>query len=209
MSDQASPTWKGSGVNRVLRPRWRHYARNVLISVGSTGLIPFTVRDSALGWALAAVVLAFVLGGISVYMLTTRVILLDDGLSYSRFFVARHIARTRPTSGIFANVDGPRPVLRLILGRGRQPIMRLTGACWSTPDLERISRHFPLRYSNGNGLLSPAEADALAPGMLSPFQRHPWATLVITVCLTMVAAVLLGLAIWSLRTPSVVAASSA
>ena len=112
-------------------------------------------------------------------------------------------------AGIFANVDGPRPVLRLILGRGRQPIMRLTGAYWATSDLERISRHFPLRYSNGHGLLSPAEADALAPGMLSPLQRHPWATLVITVCLTMIAAVLIGIAIWSLWAPRVVAVASA
>ncbi|MET4052957.1 hypothetical protein ABID81_002329 [Frigoribacterium sp. PvP054] len=87
--------------------------------------------------------------------------------------------------------------------------MRLSGTYWATSDLERISRHFPLRYCNGNGLLSPAEADSLAPGMLSPLQRHPWATLVFTVCLTMVAAVLLGLAIWSLETSSVVAAASA
>ncbi|NQW87864.1 MULTISPECIES: hypothetical protein [unclassified Frigoribacterium] len=193
----------------VLRPRWRHYARNAVISGGSTSLIPFTVRDSAVGWALAAVVLVFVLGGIGLYMVTTRVVLHDDGLSYSRFFLTRHVPRTRPTAGIFATVDGPRPVLRLILGRGKQPIVRLTGAYWATPDLERIARHFPLRYSNGNGLLSPAEADALAPGMLSPPQRHPWATLVIAVSLTMIAAVLLGIIIWSLWAPPVVAAASA
>jgi hypothetical protein len=193
----------------VLRPRWRHYARNAVISVGSTSLIPFTVRDSAVGWTLAAAVLLFVLVGICLYMATTRVVLHDDGLSYSRFFLTRHVPRTRPTAGIFANVDGPRPVLRLILGQGRQPLMRLTGAYWATPDLERISRHFPLRYSNGNGLLSPAEADALAPGMLSPLQRHPWATLVITVSLTMVAAVLLGIVIWSLWAPPVIAAARA
>ena len=193
----------------VLRPRWRHYARNAVVSVGSTSLIPFSVRDSAVGWALAAVVLVFVLGGIGLYMVTTSVVLHEDGLTYSRFFLTRHVPRTRPMAGIFANVDGPRPVLRLILGRGEQPVVRLTGAYWATPDLEQISRHFPLRYSNGNGLLSPAEADALAPGMLSPLQRHPWATLVIAVSLTMIAAVLLGIVIWSLGAPPVVAAASA
>ena len=193
----------------VLRPRWRHYARNAIVSVGSTSLIPFSVRDSAVGWALATVVLVFVLGGIGLYMVTTSVVLHEDGLTYSRFFLTRHVLRTRPMAGIFANVDGPRPVLRLILGRGEQPVVRLTGAYWATPDLEQISRHFPLRYSNGNGLLSPAEADALAPGMLSPLQRHPWATLVIAVSLTMIAAVLLGIVIWSLGAPPVVAAASA
>ena len=193
----------------VLRPRWRHYARNAVVSVGSTSLIPFSVRDSAVGWALAAVVLVFVLGGIGLYMVTTSVVLHEDGLTYSRFFLTRHVLRTRPMAGIFANVDGPRPVLRLILGRGEQPVVRLTGAYWATPDLEQISRHFPLRYSNGNGLLSPAEADALAPGMLSPLQRHPWATLVTTVSLIMIAAVFLGIVIWSLWAPPVVAAASA
>jgi len=193
----------------VLRPRWRHYARNAVVSVGSTSLIPFSVRDSAVGWALAAVVLVFVLGGIGLYMVTTSVVLHEDGLTYSRFFLTRHVPRTRRMAGIFANVDGPRPVLRLILGRGEQPVVRLTGAYWATPDLEQISRHFPLRYSNGNGLLSPAEADALAPGMLSPLQRHPWATLVTTVSLIMIAAVFLGIVIWSLWAPPVVAAASA
>lgn len=193
----------------VLRPRWRHYARNAVISVGSTSLIPFTIRDSTVGWALAVTVLVFIVGGISIYMVTTRVVLLDDGLSYSRFFMTRHVPRTRPTAGIFANVDGPRPVLRLILGRGRRPIMRLTGAYWATSDLERISRHFSLRYSNSNGLLSPAEADALAPGMLSPLQRHPWAALGVIVCLTIITAVLLGIAIWSLWGPPNVSAACA
>jgi hypothetical protein len=172
-------------------------------------MIPFTVRDSAVGWAFATVVLVIVLGGISLYMATTRVVLQDDGLSYSRFFVTRHVPRTRPTAGIFANVDGPRPVLRLILGRGRQPIMRLTGVYWAASDLERISRHFALRYSNGHGLVSPAEADALAPGMLSPLQRHPWATLVIGTCLTLTVAVVVGVVIWSLWAPPVVAVPSA
>jgi hypothetical protein len=209
VSRHTSPTRQGDGMELVLRPRWRHYARNGVISVGSTGLIPLSVRGSAVGWALAAVVLVLGVGGIYLYMVTTRVVLHDDGLSYSRFFLTRHVPRTRPTAGFFANVDGPRPVLRLILGRGKQPIVRLTGAYWATPDLERIARHFPLRYSNGNGLLSPAEADALAPGMLSPLQRHPWATLVIAVSLTMIAAVLLGIVIWSLWAPPVVAAASA